>query len=208
MHDSAENDERTRRLKRIRQVSGIMKWLVTGVVGLIAVVAVLVMVMFVSPELVGLTAGDSAEFTEVWKEIGDETIDFGEAERRIGDIPFNQRLGLAILLMGAIGTLLIALWQIRQLFDRFRQTDFFSAAALSRMLALGWWLVAFGIYDLVSDPIGSLLLTLDYPEGQRQVAIELEGAEIFFMIFGTIMILFGWIMREAASIAEENKQFI
>lgn len=208
MHDSAEDDERTRRLKRIRQVSGIMKWLVTGVVGLIALVAALVMAMFVSPELIGLTADSNSEFAGIWREIGQETIDMGEAERPIGDIPFYQRIGLAVLLMGAIGTLMIALWQIRQLFDRFRQTDFFSAAALSRMLALGWWLVAFGVYDIVSDPIGSVLLTLDYPEGQKEVAIEIEGAEIFFMIFGTIMILFGWIMREAASIAEENKQFI
>lgn len=208
MHMSANDTERQKRLNRIRQVSGIMKWFITALIGFLVVLAVLAGGMFFAPEFAGMANNPTSEFGQTFQEIGTETIDFGEAERAITEIPFWQRTGLAVMITIAIATLMVALWQIRQLFVSFSQSDFFSPIALSRMLSLGWWLVAFAIYDVVSDMIGSVLLTLDFPEGQRQLAIEIEGAEFFFIIFGVIMILFGWIMREAASIAEENKQFI
>ncbi|WP_420414608.1 DUF2975 domain-containing protein [Roseibium sp.] len=208
MHSGADNMERQKRLNRIRRVSGVMKWFITVLIGLLVIIAVLVGGMFFAPEFAGMTNNDGSEFSQTMQEIGAETVDFGEVERPITDIPFWQRLGLSVMISVAIATLMVALWQIRQLFVSFSQSDFFSPIALSRMLSLGWWLVAFAIYDIVSDMIGSVLLTLDYPVGERQIAIEIEGAELFFIIFGVIMILFGWIMREAANIAEENKQFV
>ncbi len=200
--------ERTKRLSRIRRVSFFMKWFVTGWVALMVIVAVLVLGMFFSPEFDAMTDTSLTELKAMWQELGAGTIDFGDTEREVADIPFVQRGALAIMGLFALVTLMICLWQIRQLFESFRQNDFFSGQALARMLALGWLLVVFGIFDIVCDPLGSALLTLDYPAGQREVSIEIEGAEIFFVIFGAIMILFGWIMREAANIEEENRQFI
>ncbi len=208
MHISADDIEREKRLKRIRRVSGVMKWFMTILIGLVLIIAVLAGAMFFAPEFLTMAMEPGGEFGQIWTEIGAETVEFGDAERPITDIPFWQRLGLAVMILLAIATLMVALWQIRQLFVSFSKTDFFSPIVLSRMLSLGWWLVAFAIYDVVSDILGSLLLTMDYPVGQREMPIEIEGAEFFFIIFGVIMILFGWVMREAASIADENKQFV
>lgn len=202
------NTERTRRLIRIRRLSFVMKWFVTAIVALLAIVGALVLIMLASPELDSVTDIRLTDVKQMWQELRAAPIDFGDVEREVGSIPLAQRAALALMMVFAIGTLMICMWQIRQLFESFRQNDFFSSQSLARVLAPGWSLLVFGIYDIVSDPIGSALLTLDYPAGQQQVSIAISGAEIFFMIFGTIMILFGWVMREAAHIEEEYRQFI
>jgi len=190
-----EMDERTHRLRRIRLVAGVMKWATTGVIALLLVTCLFLVLGMVIPETIDIFSGD-------------ERLDFGGVERDMIEIPALQRTGLALVAAIAFVLLIIGTWQIRQLFGHFKMQDFFAAETLSRIVSLGVWFVAFGGYDLISDPIASVLFTYDLPEGQRGIDVTIDGGEIFSLIFGTIMILFGWIMREAASIQEENRQFI
>lgn len=190
-----EMNERPLRLKRIRQVSGVMKWATTGVVAILILVGVFVVLGFVLPETIDIYSGE-------------DRFEVGDVGRDMIEVPALQRIGLALLTAAGFGILIICTWRIRQLFGHFRQQDFFSSQTLSRIVSLGLWIVALGCYELVSDPIGTAIFTMDLPEGQRGFEITFDGGEIFSLIFGTIMILFGWIMREAASIQEENRQFI
>lgn len=188
-----EQIEREKRLTRIRCLSTTMKWFVTVVLILIAVIGALLVVMILLPALL-----DAAT----------ETLDLSDIERDLGDIPFAQRIGLSIVAGCAFCLLIGICWNIRQLFDQFRKAAFFAPQTLSRMIKIGIWLLAFGAFEILSDPITSVLLTLDYPVGERQVEMEFDGGELFFLIFGSLMLVFGWIMREAATIAEENRQFV
>lgn len=187
-------DERAKRLKRIRQISNVMKWALTVVIALLAVGGILIMISVLFP--------DHLEFA------AEETLDAGDIERAIIDIPFGQRIALSIMVTFAFSILIVISWQIRQLFDHFSRTDFFSPRTLSRIVSLGWWLLVIGVYDLVSDPIGSIIATIDLPAGEKVLEISFDGGELLFLIFGTLMILFGWVMREAAIIDEENRQFV
>ncbi|MCK7612786.1 DUF2975 domain-containing protein [Roseibium sediminicola] len=191
---SSEATDREVRLKRIRRVSAFMKWVVTVVLAIILVLGVVLTIGIALPNDLLIAA--------------DETLDVADVERRLGDVPHIQRIGLAILTAIAFALLTAAGWKIRQVFNGFQKMEFFSPTTLSNVISFGVWLIAFAVFDLISDPIGSVMLTYDYPPGERAVDLTLDGGEIFFLILGALMLLFGWILREAALIADENRQFI
>ena len=188
-----EKTERAIRLSRIRRLSMAMKWFVTVVLILISVIGTFLVALVLLPALL---------------EAATETVKLSDTERNLGDIPFVQRLGISAVLGIAFCLLLGICWNIRQLFDQFRRAAFFASDTLSRMIKIGMWLLAFGVFDILCDPILSALLTWDYPDGEGKINVALDGGEAFFLIFGALMLVFGWIMREAATIDEENRQFV
>lgn len=185
--------ERQIRLERIRRISSVMKWVVTAVLIAISVVSALLVFTLVLPALSLVPAGLLA----------DSGID-----RKLTDIPVVQRLGLAALVCLAFFLLRRLFWNIRQLFAQFHAGIFFAAPTQTYILNAGFWLLAFGVFDFLSDPVRSVLVSLDNAPGQRQLVLELGGGEFLYLIFGTLMLVFGWIMREAATLADENSQFI
>jgi|GEM_PF-1267945 len=189
-----ERAERQQRLARIRKVSAFMKWTVTGILAVILLVGATVTLRIVFPESPVIPAGDLIGFA-----------DFG---RNLADIPVGQRLGLALLTAAAFLLLALAVRNVRQLFNRFQRLEFFSPRTLDNVVSFGVWLIAFAVADLISDPLRSILLTYDNPPGQRVLSITLEGKEVFLLVLGALMLLFGWILREAAQIADENRQFV
>jgi len=190
----SDTADRKKRLTRIRRVSGIMKWVVTVVLAVILFFGVIITISIALPNEFMIAA--------------DDTLDVADVERNLREVPQLQRVGIAALAAIAFTLLMIAGWNIRQVFNRFQQMEFFSPKTLANVIAFGTWLIAFAVFDLISDPLGSFILTLDLPPGERQVDITLDGGEIFFLVLGALMLLFGWILREAALIADENRQFV
>lgn len=186
--------EREKRLTRIRRVSAFMKWAVTIILLILLGLGVVVTIGIALPNEFMIGA--------------EETFDVADTERMLGDIPQVQRIGISMLAAIAFSLLLAVGWNIRQVFKRFQKMEFFSPKTLANVFSFGIWLIVFAVFDLISDPIGSVLLTYDFPPGQRTVDISLDGGEIFFLVLGALMLLFGWILREAALIADENQQFI
>ena len=185
--------ERDRRLGRIRRLAGFMKWAAATLIVLLALAGVFLVAALIWPEPLGA---------------GEETIDFGPIERPIADMPLLQRAGLAALTGVAFLLLTGAFWHVRRIFAQFQKTDFFSPSTLSTVFTFGIWLIAFGVLDAANDPISSYLASVDLPPEQQVIEMEINGGEIFFMMLGALMLLFGWILREAALIADENKQFV
>ncbi len=189
-----EAAERETRLSRIRRVSAAMKYTVTVMLVLIIVFGVMITTLLVLPY--GLLP------------LPDETIDTGDLERSISEIPQLQRFGFALLSAAACGLLVAACWTLRQVFQRFQRLEFFSPSTLSSIISFGVWLIVFAVFEFVSEPVVSILLTYDLPEGERAISIDFDGGETFIFVLGALMLVFGWILREAAVIADENRQFI
>lgn len=187
-------EDRPARLRRIRRLSAVMTWGTTGLAVAMGLIVTLAVIWLAWPAL--------------FPQLADELFEIAETERNLLDIPLSQRLGLALL--GAVGGGLITLIlvRLRQIFAGFQRMEFFAAQTLGKVIALGRTLLVFGVFDIFHDPLGTLLMTLDLPEGQRTMELSLDGGEIFVLIFGAIMLTFGWILREAALTHEENQQFI
>ncbi|KZM49247.1 hypothetical protein [Labrenzia sp. OB1] len=188
-----EGLEREKRLTRIRRLSNVMKWFVTALLILVSIVGALLVLLLLLPTLLDVSTG---------------MLDLAGKERRLGDIPFAQRLGLVAMVLFAFFLLRRILWNIRQLFAQFEDGAFFAPATQAHVLNAGFWLLAYGVFDILSDPISSVLLTWDNAPGKRSLEIALNGGEFFFLVFGALLLVFGWIMREAAALANENRQFV
>ncbi|PLW74948.1 hypothetical protein [Cohaesibacter celericrescens] len=191
--EAQHQEDHALRVQRITRISGVMKWVLTAFMVLVIVVGILVLAVLSVPDLL---------------EVAKDTMEFGGAERVFGDVPAWQRLLLALFYELCIGSFLMTLWFMHRLFSSFQIKEFFSSRALSSMVWCGIWFVIFGVFDFLEEPVSSVLTTLDLGENQRQLEIGLEGGEIFFIIFGVLFITLGWVMREAASLHEENQQFI
>jgi hypothetical protein len=188
------NDERTRRLKRISTMAVWLKWLLTGMAAICVACGLLVIFVLILPSFVQLDPED--------------TIDIGEVSRGLMTIGLGQRMLIALFLTACIWAVVMLLWKLRQIFAQFGRLDFFSSRTLSFIVETGWWLLALGLLDFVADPIGTLILTYDLPEGERNITFAVEAGQILFLVFGPLTLLFGWVMREAALAYEENQQFV
>lgn len=189
-----ETDRRARRLKRIRVCAMTVKWVLS-----IAVLATLTLgtglcLSLLFPGLPGL--------------FGSEPLAFGAEKRAFLEMPLLQRALLAFLAAISFFLLSNALWSLRSLCARFQRKEFFSPATLKTVVFAGVWMISYAVFDLASDPVATLIATMDYPQAQRIVDVTVDGGEISCMILGALMLLLGWILREAALLAEENRQII
>ncbi|WP_428524415.1 DUF2975 domain-containing protein [Roseibium sp.] len=186
--------EQGKRLKRIRIVARLVKWIATLSLFATFVVGVGLTIVFLFPE------------GPAWSV--DETIWIGEGERELSSIPFAQRSILAVLLVVSLALVLGIIWALRCVCRHFETGDYFSPQALENVFSLGAWMISFAVFDIASDPVGIMVATLDYPEVKRVIDVSLDGGEVFTLILGALMLLFGWIFREAALLAEENRQIV
>ncbi|GGB50405.1 hypothetical protein GCM10011316_23180 [Roseibium aquae] len=189
---STEND-RKKRDTRIRRLSAFMKWFVTATLALVILAWGLLIVALVVPELI-------ADNTDM--------LEWGEIERPLLEVPQTQRLGFVVLITVIFSLIGATCWNMRQLFERFRKGEYFATQTLTRIVSIGTWLLSLAVFTVLSGPVGSVLLTIDYPPGERVLHVELDGGELLLLTFGGLMLVFGWIMREAALIADENRQFV
>ena len=192
MSETIQSDK-AGRLKRIARVSASMKWVLTLFMLLVVLVGIIVFSEMTGATLLGLA---------------DEAIDIDGIERTYGEIPWGQRMVLALFMEFNIASFILVMFYMRRVFANFQKLDFFSSQTLNAMVWCGIWFVIFGIFDFLEEPVGSVLSTMDLAEGQRQLSIEFEGGELFLIVFGVLFITLGWVLREAALLQEENDQFI
>ena len=191
---ATSTNPRERQLKRIRITAATMKWASTAALVALLVFAAVVVIGTALPGDLMLLA--------------DEVIYFEESERRLGDVPLAQRIAFSFLNALSFAMLIGAIWNVRQVFRGFQAAEFFAPRTLSNVIAFGLCLIIFAVFELVGQPIASAILTYDYPPADRSYDVEFDGGEVFFFILGILMLLFGWILREAALIADENRQFV
>ncbi|WP_422376908.1 DUF2975 domain-containing protein [Roseibium sp.] len=185
---------RKKQLRRIQLTSMIMKWTSAVMLAVLLVFAAVVVIGAALPKDQMLLA--------------DEVIYFEESERLLADVPQTQRIALSFLNAFSFAMLIGAAWNVHQIFRGFQNADFFAPRTLSKISAFGLCLIVFAVFELLGQPVASFVITYDYPPADRSYDIECDGGEVFFFILGTLMLLFGWILREAALIADENRQFV
>ncbi|MCV0427673.1 MAG: DUF2975 domain-containing protein [Roseibium sp.] len=192
--NSFETSIRSKRLQRIKLCARLLKWAMTVCALALFVLATVLVLSVLSPEIAFVS--------------GHGTVTIEDTERVIADMSPAQRGALATLVLVMFTLLIGAVWTLRSLSLQFESMDFFSPKTLETVVSLGIWFISYAIFEVASDPVTSLILTLDYPEGEKIIDVTVDGGEIFCMILGALLLLFGWIMREAALLAEENRQII
>lgn len=115
-----------------------------------------------------------------------------------------------VLAIGAVALVpvLMALWQMRGLFGRYRRGEILTAACAVHIRRTGSALVLLALAQFVIRPLQILVLTADNPAGQKMLAIGLSSEVLWLALAGGLLVVIGRVMAEAARVAEENAGFV
>ncbi|WP_306029820.1 DUF2975 domain-containing protein [Stappia sp. MMSF_3263] len=116
---------------------------------------------------------------------------------------------LAILLaLVPVGLVLAALFFLRRLFQGFARGAALAPESGQRLKWIGIILAAFAPMTIVIGTLGSIVVSWANAPGEREVSIGLHTDNITVLVFGMLLVVLGWILEEAAIVADENRQFV
>ena len=119
-----------------------------------------------------------------------------------------KRVGLILLLAGPVSLLVYAMWRISRLFACYERGRIFAPAAARHIRAAGAALAANGALSIPINTLAVLLMTYDNAPGKRMLAVEVSSTNYATLLFRGLLIVIGWVMHEAARVADENRRFI
>lgn len=100
---------------------------------------------------------------------------------------------------------LIALWK---LFGAFRAGDLVSRATATLMRRAGGAFVLAAVWGVIAHTLSLLVLTINNPEGQRQLSIVLSSDQFFPLLLAGVLFAIGHVLSIAAAIDDENRAFV
>ncbi len=119
-----------------------------------------------------------------------------------------KRAGLLALMAVPLAAVLFGLWHVRLLFGTYARGEVFTAAAARHIRMTGLAMAANALAAIIAHSLGSVLLTYDNAPGARQFSIALGSDTYLLFLTGGLLIVIGWIMGEAARLADENRQIV
>lgn len=119
-----------------------------------------------------------------------------------------KRVGLLVLLAFPVGVTLYGFWHARLLFASYEKGEVFTSRAASHIRLVGLAMLTSAVLSVAVHTLGSVLLTYDNAAGSRAVVVSVSGDTYLLLLAGGLLIVIGWVMREAARLSEENRQFV
>ncbi|MDF1791398.1 MAG: DUF2975 domain-containing protein [Thalassobaculaceae bacterium] len=127
---------------------------------------------------------------------------------RLGDLSTLDRIGgYGISLVPAA----IGMWgflNLARLFGRFAQGDLFDTDNATRLRRFALSLLGVVPAKVVAHALLSVWLTRDAAAGAHQLQISLSSTDVVLLAIGMLMVALATVLREAAEIADENRQFV
>ena len=175
-------------LSRIQQISRLMHGLCTA--GLV---------------LIPLTVAGMWATYEVWAPTHPDLA-------AIRPLPETLTLGIRLLAF-AVGMLqaaiaIFAVWRLRQLFALYAEGLIFTADNTRWLRQFAAAVLTFAVAKPITGALLSVVLTLDNPPGQRQLAVTFGSSELTTLFIGCVFLIIAWIMDEARTLAEEQAEII
>lgn len=123
-------------------------------------------------------------------------------------IAWPLRYGALAVGLIPVAAALWTIWQMRALFGLYRRGETLTPNCAWRIRRIGLGMLALAGLGIVLRPMQVLLLTLSNPPGQRMVALDLGSGDVGFLLAGGMLLVIGWVMADAASMAEDNAGFV
>ena len=118
------------------------------------------------------------------------------------------------LLIGSL-PMLWALIILRRRFLGYAQGDVFTSTAAARLKMVGMALLAMVVFGPLTGVLLSLALSIDLPNGERQLVLSFSSNELWVGLAGLMVLVTAWVKGEAAALAvdnvtlaEENQPFV
>lgn len=175
-------------MDRIQRVSTVLAHVVT--IGIILLIAGFSGVWWIDDLFDGMMAQTSLRTVEA------------------ATLPIYLRATGFIIAVVPLAIYIFSLLQVRALFRGYARDEVFTKEAAGRLRLIGGALVVSVPVGIVAGSLVSVVLTAANAVGERQLAISFGSQEFGALVFGGLLLVVGWVMGEAARIAEENRQFV
>ena len=113
--------------------------------------------------------------------------------------------GLGALALSAV---LYTLWQTARLFGFYGADEVITLRTARAIRQIGVGLMAQAVVGFVGPTLAGLILSIDAPEGQGVLTIQIGSADIGFALAGGLMMLIGLAMVQAENAVRENREFV
>jgi hypothetical protein len=121
--------------------------------------------------------------------------------------PFQGAL-VAIVGLLSIYPMVLAFLGMGRLFGRYRTGEILTEPCARDILRIGQALFAVAAMTVLVPTLQLLILSWGNAPGGRILSISLDGSTLGFLLSGGLLIAIGWVMREAAQVAEDAKGFV
>ncbi|SDX72256.1 Protein of unknown function [Collimonas sp. OK242] len=138
--------------------------------------------------------------------------DFSNPSLKLGidpaSLPWWQLLGGVVLTNIPLLALGYGLFQLRALFQRYAQGEYFSPAAAIHLGRVGrgiaWWV----LLNFLCGSLSSVWLTITRPVGHRLLNISFDGNAIVALFMAACITVIARILQRASEVDAENRQFV
>lgn len=106
------------------------------------------------------------------------------------------------------GILTVGFWAMAAVFQLFAKGDYLHPDIGKHVQCFGKTLVLFGALSPLMRTLLALAITLDNPEGQQMLLIRFVTNDFVIILVGMLLIMLGYALKQAAILAEENRQIV
>ncbi len=114
-------------------------------------------------------------------------------------------IGAGLLLSSIV---MYALAVLIRLFRNYEKGDVFSLANAQSYQKLGYCLFYWVAGSVVYGALMSVILSFNNPPGERILSVSFVGMDVLTLIFGFIVLIISWVMKEGYILADENSHTI
>lgn len=172
-------------------------------------------IRWVSLAMVGITgllmAGIAAVYLNLWFD-RPTLIAIIETEILTAGTPYrlSDSIAAAWLSIAVLPTALSlwGLWNALKLFLGYREGAVFTEIAGRRLKYMGIALAMTPLAQVMMTAATSVLLTMHNQVGQRQLTISMTETHLVVGVAGAMLLVIGWVLTEAARLAEDNRQIV
>jgi len=116
--------------------------------------------------------------------------------------PLMSILGFLVSMFKA-SIVMLGIRTLQQLFKLYEKGVFFSEETVHCFKQLSRYLLLWVPVTVITEPLLSLVLTMNNPEGQRAVVLSFESADLTALIVGGVLSVIARIMESGRKLQEE-----
>ncbi|MDP2570720.1 DUF2975 domain-containing protein [Vibrio penaeicida] len=126
----------------------------------------------------------------------------------------SQPLALSTRLFAMVASLLLcsiimyALTLLIRLFKNYERDEIFSLENANYYQKLGYSLFYWVGGSVIYGAVTSVILSFNNPPGERVLAVTFQGLDLLTLMFGFIVVIISWVMKEGHALADENRHTI
>ena len=167
---------------RVRRLAGLMSWVTLALGALMTVASIYIWFDWSAP------VPASPEFVQI--------------------STATQASLMALVGLPALGLMLWGLWNAFWLFRNLRGGAVFVTETGTRIHRVGLAILLLPFVGVASGAAATVITSWNNPPGEHEISVTIGSADVVMLVAGAMLLLLGWAMAKATSIADENRQFV